>query len=200
MEVMPPQLAPVQSDEEVVVSIQGGDKEKFGILMERYDKKLSRYGTKFLARQENIDDIVQDVFISTFQNIQSFDPSLKFSSWIYRIAHNAFVNGLKKQQKSAIPLPHFDLDILMSHESYEDPAVLEKEYEEVKKMLDKGLNELEQKYKEVLVLHYLEDFSYKEISDILEIPPGTVGIRVKRGKEALKKVYDKMNITYEHGK
>ena len=188
------------TDEEIAVAIQKGDKEKFGILMERYDKKLARYGSKFLARQEHIDDIVQDVFISTFQNIQSFDPSLKFSSWIYRIAHNAFVNGLKKQQKSPLLLPHFDLDILMSHEAYEDPAIEEKEYENMKKLIDIGLNELKPKYTEVIILHYLEDFSYKEISDILQIPTGTVGIRAKRGKEALKKIYENMNMTYEHAR
>ena len=82
------------TDEELALLVQKGDKEKFGLLMKRYDPKLSRYGRKFLSRKENIDDIVQDIFISTFQNIQGFDVSLKFSSWIYRIAHNAFVNAL----------------------------------------------------------------------------------------------------------
>ena len=57
-------------------------------------------------------------------------------------------------------------------------------------MVDVGLEELKQKYKEVIILHYIEDFSYKEISDILQIPVGTVGIRVMRGKEALKKIYE----------
>jgi RNA polymerase sigma-70 factor (ECF subfamily) len=182
------------TDEQVVLLIQQGDKERFGILMERYDKKLSRYGKKFLSGKENIEDIVQDVFISTFQNINNFDTSLKFSSWIYRIAHNAFVNGLKKDQRSAIP--HFDLDIFVSHTIYEDTLTEEKEYEETRKMLDAGLDQLQPKYKEVLILHYLEDLSYKEISDILQIPTGTVGIRARRGREALKKVYAKMNINY----
>ena len=183
---------PKLPDEQIVSLIQNGDKEKFGILMERYDAKLSRYGRKFLSNKENIGDIVQDVFISTFQNINNFDTSLKFSSWIYRIAHNAFVNGLKKHQKSA--LQYFNLDIFVSHVMYEDPAIKEKEDKETKNMLDQGLEELKPKYREVLILHYLEEFSYKEISDILEIPTSTVGIRVMRGKEALKKVYENINI------
>ena len=180
------------TDEEVAVHIQQGDKEKFGILMERYDSKLSRYGQKFLSHKENIEDIVQDVFISAFQNINNFDTSLKFSSWIYRIAHNAFINGLKKQQKG--PIFGFDFDTLISHHSYEDPAITEKEYETLKKMINLGLDELKPKYKEVIILHFLQDLSYKEISDILQVPIGTVGIRIMRGKESLKKIYEKMNL------
>ena len=183
------------TDEAVAIEIQKGDKEKFGILMERYDSKLSRYGQKFLSHKENIEDIVQDVFISAFQNINNFDVSLKFSSWIYRIAHNAFVNGLKKQQRS--PIFGFDFDTLVSHHVYEDPAIKEKELEEMKKMINLGLDELSPKYKEVVILHYLEDLSYKEISDILQVPSGTVGIRIMRGKESLKKIYEKMNLKPE---
>jgi len=183
-----------QSDEWIVGLIQKGETEKFGILMDRYNKKLSRYGRKFLSDKENIEDIVQDVFISTFQNINNFDPSLTFSSWIYRIAHNAFVNGLKKQQKNPLSLSNFDFDTLVSHLEYEDPILQEKEYEEMKKIVAVGLDQLKPKYKEVIILYYFEEFSYKKISDILQIPTGTVGIRVKRGREALKNIYEKNNI------
>lgn len=187
-------LHPEQSDEEVAKLIQQGDKEKFSILMQRYEKRLLRYGKKFLSNKENIEDIVQDVFMNTYQNIKSFDTSLKFSSWIYRIAHNAFVNGLRKKIRN--PLVNiFDFDTLISHPVYEEPPINEKEYAEMKKMIDRGLDKMTPKYKEVLILHYLEELGYKEISDILEIPIGTVGIRIKRGRESLKKVYEKMNIT-----
>ncbi len=184
------------SDEQIVVRIQQGDIEQFGVLMERYNAKLARYGKKFLSDGENITDIVQDIFVKTYQNIQNVDTSLKFSSWIYRIAHNAFVNGLKKQQRSSIP--YFDLDIFVPHQTPEDPVLSEHEYKKMKEMIDLGLNELKPKYKEVIILHYLEEFSYKEISDILQVPIGTVGIRVMRAKESLRKIYEKMNIHYEH--
>jgi RNA polymerase sigma-70 factor (ECF subfamily) len=82
------------TDEQIAVRVQSGEQELFGALMERYEPKLSRYGRKFLASPDNIDDIVQDVFISAYQNIQSFDLTRRFSPWIYRIAHNAYVNAL----------------------------------------------------------------------------------------------------------
>lgn len=186
---------PSLTDEQIVRLIQEGDKEKYGLLMERYDKKLSRYGRKFLSGKENIEDIVQDVFISAFQNINNFDMSLKFSSWIYRIAHNAFVNGLKSQQRSAVL--GLDLDTFVSHTVYEDPAVEAREYEMMKKMIDQGLEKLTPKCREVIILHYLEGLSYKEISDILQIPAGTVAVRVLRGKNALGEIYKNMNYRYE---
>jgi len=186
---------PSLTDEQVVLLVQQGDKEKYGILMERYDGKLSRYGKKFLSEKENIEDIVQDVFISTFQNINNFDTSLKFSSWIYRIAHNAFVNGLKRQQRSAVL--GLDLDTFVSHMVYEDPVIEAREHETMKKMIDQGLEKLTPKCREVIILHYLEGLSYKEISDILQIPAGTVAVRVLRGKDALRRIYEKMNTRYE---
>lgn len=183
-----------QSDEALAKRVQEGDKEIFGILMERYEPKLLRYGKKFLATHDDIVDIVQDVFISTYQNIQNFDVSQRFSPWIYRIAHNAFVNGLKKNSYN--PLLLVDFDTLISHTAYEDPAPLEREQAEMKKMIDRGLGELQPKYREVLILHYMEDMPYKEIADILQIPSGTVGIRIKRAKESLRAIYKDMNMRY----
>ncbi|HVV38950.1 MAG TPA: RNA polymerase sigma factor [Candidatus Paceibacterota bacterium] len=190
----PSRSARAETDEELARRVQSGDKEVFGALMERYEQKLLRYGAKFLATHDDIVDIVQDVFIRTYQNIQSFDTSQRFSPWIYRIAHNAFVNALKR--RSYNPLTLVDFDTFISHVAYEDPAPKERERKEMRAMIDKGLEELQPKYREVLILHYLEDMPYKEIADILQIPSGTVGIRIKRAKEALKGVYQKMNLDY----
>jgi RNA polymerase sigma-70 factor (ECF subfamily) len=184
------------TDEQIASHVQHGNVERFGVLMERYTDKLTRYGKKFLAREESIEDIVQDVFISAYQNINEFDTGRSFSSWIYRIAHNAFVNGLRKQQKR--PLFDVDLDTFISHDVYEHPAVSEREAKELKDMIDKGLSGLAPKYREVIILHYLEGLSYREISDILKIPIGTVGVRVKRGKETLRSIYEKMNLHHDY--
>jgi RNA polymerase sigma-70 factor (ECF subfamily) len=175
------------SDEEIVAIVKKGNTEAFGELIERYEPKLLRYGKKFLSTEEDIEDIVQDVFISAYRNIQSVDTSLKFSPWIYRIAHNAFVNALRK--KSRNPLTLVDFDVFIGHPVYEDPDVLEKEQEEIKDKIHRGLAELVPKYREVLILHYLEELSYKEISEVLQVPMGTIGIRMMRAREALKKVY-----------
>ncbi len=183
------------SDEQVAEQVQRGDAELFGILVERYEAKLLRYGRKFLSTHEDIEDIVQDIFLSAYQNMQSFDITQRFSPWIYRIAHNAFVNGLRK--KSRNPLVFIDFDTLVSHPVYDDPADSERDQREMKVMIEKGLEKIPDKYREVLILFYLEDVPYKEIAEILQVPQSTVGVRLRRGKEALKKSYDEMNMTYE---
>src|SRR6185369_3065497 len=127
-------------------------------LMERYEDKLLRYGRKFLRTPEDIEDIVQDVFLSAYQNLQSFDVSQKFSPWIYRIAHNAFVNALRK--KSRNPLVYVDFDTFLAHPAYDDPAVREREQKDIQAMLERVINELDYKYREVLILYYQEDLSY----------------------------------------
>ena len=181
-----------QTDEELVTLVQNGDPNPFGALVERYEEKLLRYGRRFLSTREDIEDIVQDVFMSVYKNIQSFDNDQRFSPWIYRIAHNAFVNGLKKHSRN--PFHSIDFDVLVSHAVEDDPVKKEQEQKEMRQMIDQGLDQLQSKYREVLVLYYLEDMQYKEIAEILEVPTSTVGIRIKRAKESLKEVYKQMNI------
>lgn len=182
------------TDESLAKRVQDGDHDSFGVLVERYEAKLLRYGRKFLSNPQDIEDIVQDVFMNAYQNIQSFDTAQRFSPWIYRIAHNAYVNGLKKHSRN--PFVLVDFDTFISHPVYDDPAPREREAAEVKILIDKGLDRIAAKYREVLILYYLEELSYKEIADILEVPTSTVGIRIKRGKEALKKMYHHLDLPY----
>lgn len=178
------------TDEQLATQVQQGDKEQFGMLVERYAAKLSRYGRKFLLSTENIEDLVQETFLKAYQNIQSFDAKLKFSPWIYRIAHNIFINEIKKQTRHPI-LGSLHLDTLLPYLIYEDPAVKERDRKELKVLMEKGLDKLPPHYREIIVLYYFEEMDYKNIADILHIPTGTVGIRLQRAKKMLKKLLPK---------
>ena len=171
-----------QTDEEIARLVQSGNTELFGEIVNRYEEKIKRYGRKFLSGFEDIEDIVQDVFIKSYENIQSFDVKRKFSSWLYRIAHNEFVNALKKQKKK--PLSFFDLDIILPHSSAEEISN-EIDRQKMNEVINKYIDKLDLKYREPIILYYLEELSYKEISEILHIPISTVGIRLKRAKEKL---------------
>jgi len=191
---MPEDSPESHTDEELAKRVQAGDTEAFGALMERYEAKLGRYGHKFLSDREDITDIVQEAFVRAYQNMQSFDTAQRFSPWMYRIAHNAFVSELRKRSRS--PVISVDFDSMVSHPAYDDPAPKEREQKEMRVLIDKGLGKLSPKYREVLVLFYLEELSYKEIADVLSVPVSTIGIRLKRAKEALMKTYQHMNIDY----
>jgi RNA polymerase sigma-70 factor (ECF subfamily) len=172
------------TDEALARLVQEGDVERFGELVQRYQAKLLRYGRRFLAGREDIEDIVQDVFLKAYGNIQGFDPTRSFSSWVYRIAHNAFVNKLRMNSKARFLLG--DIDTLIAHPTYEEPAIAHRDEEIMREAVREGLGSLPPLYSEVLILYYLEELSYKDIAEVLHIPVGTVGIRISRAKKLLK--------------
>jgi len=172
------------TDEDIARIVQKGKSESFGLLVERYEAKIIRYAKRFLFNHNDVEDLAQEIFIKAYVNIQSFDTSRKFSPWIYRIAHNEFINSIKKKAKE--PLPLFDLDIIFPSLISKEKVENEIDRKELNKMLDKCLNKLNSKYREPLILRYFEELDYKEIADILRIPVSTVGIRLKRGKEKMK--------------
>ena len=178
------------TDEYLAQLVQQGDKEQFGVLVERYVQKLSRYGRKFLLSTENIEDLVQDTFLKAYQNMQSFDLKQRFSPWIYRIAHNTFINAIKKHTRYPI-LSSIHFDTLLPYLSYEDPSIRERDLRELKVVMEKSLDKLPSHYREIIVLYYFEEMDYKNIADILHIPTGTVGIRLQRAKKMLKKLLPK---------
>ncbi len=180
---------PEPSDEEVAKRVQQGDLQSFGALVTRYEEKMTRYARRFLADGDEIKDIVQDIFVKAYMNIKSFDATRRFSPWIYRIAHNEFVNALRKKKgKETIPL--FDFDTLFPHLVAHEDTEATAERTELKHLLEEGLTKLDPKYREPLVLYYFEDLGYKEIADILKIPTSTVGVRLQRGKAMLRKTVE----------
>lgn len=177
-----------RADEEVAALVQRGDVDAFRILVERYDPKLTRYAKRFFFHGDDGKDIVQEVFIKAYVNIKSFDVARRFSPWIYRIAHNEFVNNIKKRQKERDNVSIFDFDTLFPHLAAKEGADDEFNKAEIKRMLERSLDSLNEKYKEPLVLYYFEEMDYREIADILHIPISTVGVRLQRGRAMLKKI------------
>jgi len=174
-----------QSDEALAALVQGNNTQAFGVLMSRYQPKLMRYGRRFLSRQEHIEDAVQEIFIKMYENIESFDRARSFSPWIYRVAHNTFVNALRAQHRE--PVSFVDFDTLVSHPSYARDPAAEEDKKHTEQLLEQGLDSLSSKHREILILYYSEDLSYQEIADVLRVPMGTVGVRLSRAREALKK-------------
>ncbi len=185
-----------KSDEDIASLVQSGKIEAFAVLVERYENKMKSYGRKFLNIKEDIEDVVQKIFIKAYENIQSFDVKRKFSSWLYRIAHNEFVNELKRKKREK--LRFFDLDTLLPHllASGDNPNQ-DSDHREMEKMIGQCLDKLSPKYREPLILRYFHDLSYEEIADILGVPVSTVGIRLKRGKSNLKSLFKRFKSKHD---
>ncbi len=179
-----------------LVNLVKEDIDMYKYLVERYELKLTYYLKRLLfVNQEDTEDLLQEIFLKVYRNINSYDDKYKFSNWVYRIAHNEAVSFLRskknKQRKSDISIIEEDIfDRLPSDVDIEDDFLRLTESRDILNVL----NSLDQKYKEVVLLRYFEEKEYNEISEILRISPGTVASLISRAKNKLKillKSYDK---------
>jgi RNA polymerase sigma-70 factor (ECF subfamily) len=168
------------TDEDIAKEVQGGNTELFGILIERYESKILRYGKRFLFQYEDIEDAVQEIFLKTFVNINSFNASMKFSPWIYRIAHNTFVNVIKRKGRE--PINFFDPDTVFRATIEDETPLRDALKAEMTDEVERLVQELPPKYREPIILFFYEEKDYKEIADIMRIPISTVGVRIRRAK------------------
>ncbi|MBU0647646.1 sigma-70 family RNA polymerase sigma factor [Patescibacteria group bacterium] len=170
--------------------------EAFYELMSRYESKLIRYVLRLIrANREIAEDVVQETFIKTYRNLNNFDPSMKFSSWMYRIAHNEAVSYWRKNQKNmefvSIDKKGNGLENQLSHNDSAEDEVL---VVEKRNKINEAIDELPEHYRDVLILRYLEEKDYEEISDILQKPMGTVAALLHRAKDRLKRVSNKYKL------
>lgn len=175
------------TDNEIAKKVQKGDVDFFNCIIERYEQKLFLYVMRFIKNPDEAHDLVQNVFIKTLNHIDSFDTDKKFSSWIYRIAHNETMNWFaKNKQRKTV-----SIDNLNSTKDHLDAAndsetALEEWFHiELRDDLADALEQLPDHYAHVLRMKYFEDRSYKEMSEILDKPTSSVGTLLRRAKKRL---------------
>jgi RNA polymerase sigma-70 factor (ECF subfamily) len=167
--------------------------EEFGRIIEKYQEPLKRY-IRRIARPNNddLDILLQDVFIKVYENLNDFDQTLAFSSWIYRITHNESIDFLRKKRRYGGSLDETtgdDETTTMADSIVADTDIVgdaDKAY--IKKCIEAVLDDIEPKYRSVLVLKFLEEKDYNDISDILRKPPGTVATLIHRAKKEFKRL------------
>ena len=184
------------SDKELVErSLQ--DVDYFACIYERYEQKLIWYILRISSFSfEEAEDVLQEAFIKAWKNLNEFDRGLKFSSWIYRIVHNTTITEWKKSQsKGKDKKQEFNEELFGNLPSSLD---LEKEASQKfdKENIQKVLRLMPEKYREVLVLKFLEEKDYQEISDILKKPNGTIASLINRAKKSFYQIAKQENISF----
>ncbi|HRF37372.1 MAG: RNA polymerase sigma factor [Saprospiraceae bacterium] len=159
----------------------------FSCLYERYEAQLLRYVQRVAAlSEEEAQDVLQEAFIKIWRHLNAFDPQLRLSSWMYRIVHNEAVSALRKKTSFGKDQQLVIDESLQSRLAAEWPDLgYNDEIEDREHAIRTALSELALPHREVLVLRFMEDMSYEEISDVLKIPEGTVATRLNRAKKAL---------------
>lgn len=184
-----------QSSDEELVQLSLENQAVFYFIMKRYEAKLLRYIVRITnVNYEDAEDVLQDVFLKVYRNLNGFDPSLKFSSWIYRIIRNEVISQHRKKQARA------------EGASFEvEPEVLERiaadldieaevNRQFLRKAIIKILNNIDPKYREVLALRYFDEKDYREISDILKKPMGTIATLLNRAKKQFREKLKEANL------
>ena len=184
-------MSDLKSDAELVQnSLQ--DKEQFLCLVERYEVKLISFVQRISdLSYEDTKDVVQDIFIKVYKNLNSFDSAISsFNSWIYRISRNEVISRFRKTKGlSFISLFNWSDETWSDIEiEIPDKLDLEKDFEKNlnKTLVQKILRLMKNEYRDILVLKYFEEKTYEEIWDILKLPLWTVASLVNRAKKQFK--------------
>ena len=160
-----------------------GDLHAFGQLASKYRNRLVNSMTHLVQDHAEAEDVAQDALMQSYVKLCTFRRQSAFYTWLYRIAVNR-VWSIKRRQRHEVPLE--DANQVSSMHAPSDTPSRQIESEEQRRMVQEALKEIYQKHREVLVLRHIEGYSYVTISEILEIPLGTVRSRIHRGRLELR--------------
>lgn len=185
-----------KTDKELV-SLTMDDPAVFGVLMTRYEHRMLVYIRRISAvTSEESEDILQDSFLKAYQNLNSFDDNLAFSSWLYRIVHNETISAWRKNksrpQGNAAQVDDEFLERIVDTQD----IIGEMDKELLKEVMSSVMVDMDDKYREILILKYIEDKSYDEISDILKKPAGTVATHISRAKGQFRDLCEQKDINF----
>lgn len=182
-------------DEILVQKIQAGDEAAFITIIEKYQNRLWLYIQRisFFSPSES-EEILQDIFIKIWKNIQDFQARSKFSTWAYSITRNHTFSCMQKEKKHRHNANLDDIaDMISDPHSEELFESFNNQY--TNKIIAEILLDLPSNFHEILILRYWEDKSYSEISQILQIPMGTVATLLNRAKKQFKTISQQKNLT-----
>ena len=163
----------------------GGADAGFEELVRRYQRPIVSYVYRMIGDYEAALDLTQDVFIKVYSSLARYRPEYKFSTWIYRIAHNAAIDHLRRAGPPTQELETED-GYLRPLASGSMSPEQESERKERRAEIEDVVRALPAAYRELIILRHAHDLSYDEIADVTGLPLGTVKNRIFRAREAMR--------------
>ena len=172
------------SDEQLMLLFQGGNENAYIELVNRYKDKLINFIFNYLGDIESSEDVVQETMIKLYQKKHYYKEIAKFSTWLYTIAKNLANTELRKRkQRKTTLLSQFSKDDKMYDLPSNDNEVgQEIQTEIVSKIIRQAVDQLSEKFKTVITLRDIQQLSYEDISEIIDVPIGTVKSRINRAR------------------
>jgi RNA polymerase sigma-70 factor (ECF subfamily) len=180
-----------ERDRELIGSALAGDQDAYRALMEKHRPAIFHIIFKIVRDREATADLVQETFMKAFASLQSYRAEFKFSTWLYRIAANCAIDYLRKQRIKTLSLDapaetvNGQIDIEVPDDSFNPEKDLMERERRIS--IDDAIESLPEKYRMVIIYRHKDNKSYEEISEVLNIPLGTVKARIFRARELLKK-------------
>ena len=171
-------------DAECVKRVQRGDTDSFEILVRRHQKAIFNLVYRLLGDYDEAAEIAQEVFLSAFKSIHQFRGEANFSTWLYRIGLNHASTrrkSLRSAQQRHIPLDGTEVIA----DCAVDPAK-DAEHKEIQHRVQQALDSLDPEDAQIILLRDLQDMTYEDVSEMLDIPIGTVKSRLHRARQALR--------------
>lgn len=171
-----------------------GRKEAFGGLVDKYHRRVYNLAYRLTSNPEKAKDISQEAFIRVYKSLEKYNPKFKFSSWLLKTVSNLCIDYHRSKPNQNASLENI-VDAGAEGILFDDvrgPKPTEVELEdrleslEMQKLIRDGIDGLPIDYKAVVVLRHVQNFSYKEISDIMNLPMGTIKARIFRARKLLK--------------
>lgn len=175
------------NDIELVDAAIAGNMSAFESIVKKYEGMISRVIISMVGDKDDADDIGQETFIRFYKSMTKFRGESKLGTYLVRTAINLSLNAIKKRKRrNLIPVDDNNEKILGSYDDESNRDMVE--------IVNKALNELDPKFRSIVVLRQIQGFSTKETAEILQLPTGTVLSRLSRGQEKLKEIITKYNI------
>ena len=184
-------------DCDLVATAVSGIEGSFEELVRRYQRPISAYVYRMVGNYESALDLTQEIFIKVYSSLQRYRSEFKFSTWIYKIAHNAAIDHLRRtstREQSLVMGPEndqFDLPLESKRPSPEQ----ESERKERRGEIESVVRTLPANYRELIILRHSQDLSYEEIVEVTGLPLGTVKNRLFRAREMMRQQFVDKGIT-----
>jgi len=173
-------------DESLVRETLAGSQASFQLLVERYQERIFSLARHYTRNAVDVEDLVQDTFLKAFSRLDTFQGQSSFFTWLYRIAVNTILDGIKRRGRSPVNIVEDPEAVAAPGSTRVSGPSAGMERDEIARITHAVLGELPEIFRAVLVMREFEDLSYQQIADVLGISIGTVESRLFRARARFK--------------
>ena len=178
-------------------AITGEREDSFEELVRRYQRQITNYVYRMLNDYDASLDVTQEVFIKVYNSLARYSSEYKFSTWLYRIAHNAAIDYMRRHSvnEQSIEAENADGSFQLQIESPRPTPEQDRERSEWRTEIESVVKCLPTVYRELILLRHAQDLSYDEIAEVTNLPLGTVKNRLFRAREMMREIFVERGFT-----